>query len=49
VSNHFLKLEELFINVKELLPDNSLHVIKNSNLLLSEDKDIISCDKSFAI
>jgi hypothetical protein len=35
--------------VRELSPDNSLHVIKNSNVLSNEDKDSISCDKPFVI
>jgi hypothetical protein len=35
--------------VRELSTDNFLHVIKNSNILSSEDKDSISYDKQFVI
>jgi hypothetical protein len=35
--------------VRELSIDNFLHVIKNSNVLSSEHKDSISCDKPFVI
>jgi hypothetical protein len=35
--------------VRELSTYNSLHVIKNSNVLSSEDKDSISFDKPFVI
>jgi hypothetical protein len=47
---HVLIDQHLFILfVRELSPNNSLHVIKNSNVLSSEDKDSISRDKPFII
>ena len=51
-TNSFIRelIKKQFMDsVRELSTDNSLPVIKNSNVHSSEDNDRISCDKPFVI